>query len=109
MNNLVFYSFTCLIFFQIFSLSIPHAYSLRHLLFVFLSFACFHLYLKKWFDDKLSFTAVIFLAASMPATFLDHLQESASILIFVFLLALWAIREYKDLFFIIHFLTGIIA
>jgi len=81
---------------QLFNITIPQAYSLRRFIFVLLSFICFHLFLKRWFDDKLSFAGVAFFAAIMPLTYMDHLQESASFLMLSFLLALWAIREHKD-------------
>jgi hypothetical protein len=95
-------------FVQLFSLSIPHAYSLRRLLFVFLSFVCFHLYMKKWFNDSITFAGVIFLAAIMPVTYMDHLQESTTILMFLFLLSLWAIREHKDLILLFLLFIGAI-
>jgi len=78
---------------QLFHISIPQAYSLRRFIFVSLSFICFHLYLKKWFDDKGAFLGVVFLAAIMPLSYQDHLQESASLLMFSFLLGLWSIRD----------------
>lgn len=91
---------------QLFHISIPQAYSLRRFLFVFLSFTCFHLYLKRWFDEKTTFAGVLFLAAIMPLSYQDHLQESASLLMLLFLLGLWCIREQRPVLLTIILAIG---
>lgn len=89
------------LFRYLFGLSISHAYILQRWLFVFLAFLCFHFYLRKWFDAKLAFVGVLFLAAIMPLSYYDHLQESAPFLLLTFLLALWAIREHHTLWYMV--------
>ncbi len=80
---------------QLYGLSVHHAYIVQRFLFVFLAFCCFHLYLKKWLDDKGAMLGVCFLAAIMPLTYYNHLQESAPLLMLLFLLGLWALREER--------------
>lgn len=86
---------------RLLGLSIVHAYILQRWLFVFLAFLCFHFYLRKWFDSKLSFAGVMFLAAIMPLCYFNHLQESAPLLLLTFLLALWAIREHRTVWYML--------
>ncbi len=86
--------------------SIPEAYELQRRLFTFLSFALFFLFARKWLSRELSFLSVMLLAVTMPFTFRNHLQESASLLMVTFLLALWAIREKKDFLFALVLLVG---
>jgi len=87
-------------------LSIEHAYLLQRWLFVFLAFMLFHKYLRKWFDAQTSFAGVVFLAAIMPLSYFNHLQESAPLLMVTFLLGLWAIRENKIGFLLLVFFVG---
>jgi hypothetical protein len=83
-----------------FSLSIETSYALVRFLFVFLAFVVFHYYLRKWFNPLQSFTGVLILSASMVVGFLiDDLQESAPLLMLLFILGLWAMGEKKDLLF----------
>ena len=93
-------------FHRLFSLSIEHAYILQRWIFVFLAFVCFHKYLRKWFSVQESFSGVLFLAAIMPLSYFNHLQESAPLLLLTFLLGLWAIREGKITSLIVVFLIG---
>lgn len=94
------------LFHRLFSLSIEHAYILQRWMFVFLAFICFHKYLRKWFSVQESFSGVLFLAAIMPLSYFNHLQESAPLLLLTFLLGLWAIRESKTTSLMIVFLIG---
>ncbi|MBF0277591.1 MAG: hypothetical protein HQM13_07370 [SAR324 cluster bacterium] len=80
---------------KIFGFSVQDAYQIQRWVFVFLTFLCFHIYLKKWFDSKLAFTGVVFLSAVMPLTYSNALQESAPLLMLTFLLGLWTIREHQ--------------
>ncbi len=92
----------------LFHLSTVHAYILQRWLFIFLVFLCFHFYLRKWFDAKLAFAGVLFLAAIMPLTYFNDLQESTPLLLLTFLLALWAIREYHTLRYMLYLCIGIL-
>ncbi len=83
-------------FHRLLGLSIENAYLLQRLLFTWLALFLFHLYLRRWFKPSTSFAGVLFLAAIMPFTHTNDLQESASLLLVTFLLALWAMREHKD-------------
>ena len=82
-------------------IDIAHAYILQRWLFVFLAFLFFHYFLRKWFDSAAAFAGVAFLAAIMPLTYFNHLQESAPLLMFSFVVTLWAIREKKNIFYMI--------
>jgi len=93
-------------FHSVLGISIPNAYILQRWLFVFLAFTCFHFYLRKWFDSSVSFAGVVFLAAIMPLSYQNHLQESASLLLLTFVLALWAIREHKTIWYMIVLFIG---
>jgi hypothetical protein len=88
------------LFHRTFSLSIESSYALARLLFVFLAFVAFHFFLRKWFSQAESFAGVLILSGSLAITFLiNDLQESAPLLMLLFILALWALREKKDLLF----------
>lgn len=77
-------------------MDIPDAYLLQRWAFQFFTFLLFHAFLRKWFSPLVSFAGVLFLAAVIPLTYFNHLQESAPLLSLTFLLALWALRERKD-------------
>lgn len=69
------------------------AYMLQRWVFVFLALVCFHFFLRKWFDTRLAFAGVVTLAAIMPLTYMNDLQESSPLLLLTFVLGLWLIRE----------------
>ena len=95
------------LFHRILMLSIEHAYMLQRFLFVFLAFICFHLYLRRWFDARVSFCGVLLLAAIIPFTFhVGDLQESSPMLLLTFLLGLWTIREDQKLLAAVVLLIG---
>jgi hypothetical protein len=92
---------------QVFDFSIITSYAITRLVFVFLAFVVFHYFLRKWFSPIASFAGVMILSAAMPVTFLIHdLQESAPLLLLLFILGLWAIREEKDVLFCLFMLLG---
>ena len=92
---------------RVFDFSIITSYAISRLVFVFLAFVVFHYFLRKWFSPIASFAGVMILSAAMPVTFLIHdLQESAPLLMLMFILGLWAIREEKDLLFSLFMLIG---
>jgi len=93
-------------FTHFFNISIEHAYILQRWLFTFLTFICFHKYLRKWFSKQESFSGVLFLTTIMQLTFANELQESSSFLLLTFLLGLWAIREKQILPILITFFIG---
>jgi hypothetical protein len=80
------------LFRRLFGYSIEQAYLFNRWLFVFLAFWAFHLYLRKWFNTGWSAAGVFFLAAVMPITYMNDLQESSALLMLVFLLILWSVR-----------------
>jgi hypothetical protein len=90
-------------------ISIPHAYMVQRFAFVFLAFLCFHYYMRKWLSPGDSFAGVAFLAAVMPLTYGGDLQESAPLLMLLFVLGLWTIREYKILLFELVLIIGSIT
>jgi hypothetical protein len=95
-------------FIHLFHLSIVQAYMLQRLIFIFLAFLCFHFYLRKWFTVGESFAGVAAMAAIMPLTYLEDLQESSCLLLLTFLLGLWAIRSHKTFVFIIVLSIGLL-
>jgi len=95
------------LFHRTLALSIEHSYILQRFLFVALAFICFHLYLRRWFDARVSFCGVLLLAAIIPFTFhIGDLQESSPLLLLTFLLGLWTIREDRKILIATVFLIG---
>lgn len=94
-------------FHRVFGIYIVTSYALARLLFVFLAFLAFHFYMRKWFSPAESFAGVVVLSGSMAITFLiQDTQESAPLLMLLFVLGLWAMREKKDLLFGTLLLVG---
>lgn len=91
-----------------FGLSVEHAYLVQRWVFVWLAFCLFHLYQRKWFSKALAFGGVCFLAAVMTLSFAraDALQESAPLLMVMFLLGLWTIREKRWILFTLVLVVG---
>ena len=94
---------------EITNISIPQAYMVQRFAFVFLAFLAFHFYMRKWLSPGESFAGVAFLAAVMPLTYKSDLQESAPLLMLLFVLGLWTIRENKTFLFLIILLVGSIT
>lgn len=80
---------------QITGCSIPHAYLCQRWFFVMLAFICFHFYMRKWFSAPAAFGGVCFLAAIMPLSYMNYLQESFSLLLLSYVVLLWLIREKR--------------
>lgn len=93
-------------FVRIFGMSVAHAYIFQRWLFVGLAFMVFHLYLRGWFSKGLAFAAVCLLAAILPFSFLNDLQESSALLMVTFVGALWTIRDGPSWSFAIVLLIG---
>jgi len=92
---------------KVFDFSIITSYSVARLVFVFLAFVVFHYFLRKWFSPIASFAGVMILSAGMAVSFLiQDLQESAPLLMLMFVLGLWAIHERKDILFCLFMLIG---
>jgi len=87
-------------------ISIPSSYAFLRFVFVFAAFLAFHQFLRKWFSTATSFAGVLFLAASIPLTYRNDLQESAPLLMLLFVLDLWAIRENHDFLYVGILLLG---
>ncbi len=86
-------------FHNFFGMELINAYILQRWLFVFLAFSLFHRFLRQWFTHTECFVSVCLLAAIMPFTYMNYLQESAPLLMLTFLVALWAIsKEDKYIF-----------
>lgn len=92
---------------RITGLYIENSYVLARLTFVFFAFLTFHFFLRKWFDRAESFAGVLILFSALPvAIMISDLQESAPLLMLMFILCLWAIRERKDFLFSVFLLIG---
>jgi len=83
------------LFRRVFDLSIPDAYILQRWLFVFLAFLLFHRFMRNWFSHLEALCGVCLLAAVMPLTYRNHLQESASLLMLLFVITLDAIYHER--------------
>jgi hypothetical protein len=79
---------------------VPAAYALQRFAFVWAAFVAFHYYLRRWFTPLEAFAGLALLAALLPMTFINDLQESSSLLLLTFTLALWAMRDGKPLLFL---------
>jgi hypothetical protein len=73
--------------------SVPHAYMIQRWGFVGLAFVLFHLYARRWFSQELAFGAVCLLAATLPFSFMNDLQESSPLMMAATVATLWAIRD----------------
>lgn len=51
--------------------------------------------MRAWFGAQGAFSGVVLLDVIMPLTYLNHLQESSSLLMLTFLVSLWAIRDNR--------------
>jgi len=78
---------------RVFGLSIVHAYMLQRWLLVGLGFTLFHLYVRRWFSKPLAFAGVALVAALLPFSFYNDLQESSAFLMASFVVGLWTIRD----------------
>src|SRR5438094_791555 len=78
---------------RVFHVSIQSAYMLQRWILVTLAFLLFYLYLRRWFSASLAVAAVFLLAAILPFTYQDDLQESAPLLMVTFVAGLWAMRD----------------
>ena len=86
--------------------SVANAYAFQRWLFVFLAFAVFHQFMRRWLRPGLCFGGVSLLAALIPFTHRNDVQESAPLLTLLFVLGLWAIREEKKYWFCLVLLVG---
>ncbi|MBF0369881.1 MAG: hypothetical protein HQL52_10520 [Magnetococcales bacterium] len=93
-------------FHNLLGFTIREAYILQRGLFIFLVFLAFHLYLRHWFRAGGAFSGVLFLAAIMPLSYFNDLQESTPLLLLTFLLGLWAIREEETIGFMVALALG---
>lgn len=74
-------------------MAVPHAYSVQRWFFIGLSYLLFHLYLRRWFSKAASFAAVCLLAAILPYSIANDLQESSCLLMTTFVATLSVIRD----------------
>jgi hypothetical protein len=89
--------------------SVANAYVFQRWLFIFLAFAVFHQFMRRWLRPALCFAGVLLLAALIPFTHRAELQESAPLLALLFVACLWAIRDGKRPLFCLVMLIGAIT
>ena len=96
--------YTLYFFHKATQLPLDYVYAFFRFLFFFLSFTLFHIYLKKWFDDKLAMIGTLSMIASLPLTLTNWycIPTDMPELITFILGAMW-IRDnkYKNLYFLI--------
>lgn len=91
---------------QLTGVSVAGAYAFARWLFVFLAFVAFDRFLRPFFRPALRFGAVALLAGLLAFTHRAELQESAPLLMLLFVLALDAIRAERRLPFALLLLLG---
>lgn len=91
---------------QLFGLSVPDAYLVQRAVLVFAGFMVMHAYCRGWFDRAGAALCVSIQAAVMALTHMNDLQESAPLLMAMFVLCLWAIREHRDAGYALTLLIG---
>lgn len=69
------------------------AYGMQRLVFTTLAFFTFHRSSSRWLNNTAALLAVVLFALLTAFTFQGDLQESAPLLAFTFVAALWALRE----------------
>lgn len=69
------------------------AYGMQRLVFTTLAFFTFHRSSSRWLNNTAALLAVVLFALLTAFTFQGDLQESAPLLAFTFVAALWAMRE----------------
>ena len=77
----------------------PYAFSLLRLLSILAAYLAFHGYLRAWFHDEAAVLGTLFVAASVPLTFVSAWWEIISDFpeLLAFTLGLWAIRSRQRL------------
>ncbi len=100
--------YTVYFFHKLSHIPLVYTYASFRFIFFFLSFVLFHIYLKKWFDNKLAMIGTLSVIASLPLTFNNWYCIPTDIpeLITFILGAMW-IRDnkYKNLFILIPIAT----
>lgn len=93
---------------KIFHISLKYLYAFFRFTFFFLAFCLFHIYLKRWFDDKVAMIGTLSLIGSLPLTLTNWYCVPTDMpeLITFILGAMW-IRDnkYKNLLFLIPIAT----
>lgn len=80
---------------RIFGCSVTQAYFFLFFIFNFIIFCLFHIYLLKWFDEKISFIGVLLLLPIIQISFTLFLNFADSLHLLLFLIGLFLIREKK--------------
>jgi hypothetical protein len=93
-------------FHKLFGISIVNSYILQRFVFTTITFVVFYYYSRKWFSKIDAVLSIFLFAISIPLTFHNHLQESATLMSLAFLAGLWAIREKKTFFFVLVLIIG---
>ncbi len=79
-------------------LPVPYAFALLRLGSIFLSYCLFHWYLRGWFDARGALIGTLFLAASIPATFVEWFEIPTDFVeLIVFILGFAYIRDNRYL------------
>ena len=87
---------------------LQYVYAFFRFLFYFLAFCLFHIYLRKWFDDKLSMIGTLSMIASLPLTLTNWYSVPTDMPeLITFILGTMWIRDkkYKLLYFLIPIAT----
>ena len=96
--------YTVYFFHRISHIPLNYTFAAFRFIFFFLSFILFHIYLKKWFDDKLAMIGTLSLIASLPLTLTNwYCIPTDMPELITFILGVMWIRDnkYKNLFILI--------
>jgi hypothetical protein len=91
---------------RLFGLTIPDSYLLARFVFVLLAFLAMHLFCRAFFDRAGAALCVSVLAALTGLSLRYDLQESAPLLLLVFVICLWRIRERDDAGYLAAMIAG---
>lgn len=76
-------------------LSVPHAYAVTHFALLWLALGAFYRAARRWNGEAGALACVALLAAALPFSYTDNLQESAPGLLLCVALGVWAVAEQR--------------
>ena len=82
---------------RVLNLTLQTAYAVQRLIFTTLALWSFHHFTRAWLREETALLAVTLLALLIPFSSRADLQESAPLLSFTFVAALWALREERSM------------
>jgi len=100
--------YTVYFFHKVSHLPLDYTYALFRFIFYFITFMLFHIYLRRWFDDKVAMIGTLSVIASLPLTLTNFYSVPTDMPeLITFILGAMFIKEnrHKALFFLIPIAT----